>query len=354
MNEDQVSPIPTPHSLRSRRRLHMVDIARLAGVSASTVSRALNGSPLISAETRIRIEELARSLNYTVHTAARNLRSGNNRTIAVVVPYQTPARQHISDPFFLSMLGSLADSLTDQGYDMLLSRVDAERLAEAAQLYESGRVAGIILIGQWHHHDQLNELAIKNIPLVVWGALLPRQLYCTVGSDNFEGGKLATGHLLQSGRRRIAFFGDIAFPEVAQRYQGYLQAHQQFSLQPPSELLVKTPFLAAGVREIVTYLLSHKHGFDAVFACSDLLAMTVIGALGKHGLTIPRNVAVVGYDDIALSEYFPPSLSTVRQPLEKGGQMLVNILLQQLAGTIRPQSVVLPTQLIVRESSQSN
>jgi DNA-binding LacI/PurR family transcriptional regulator len=200
---------------KEQARLQMADIARLAGVSTSTVSRALNGSNLVNEETRVRVTELARSLNYQINIGAKNLRLGQNKTVAVVVPYATANRQHISDPFFISMLGSLADALTDLGYDMLLSRIDADHLDAAGNLFSSGRAIGVILIGQWQHHDQLNELARQRVPVVVWGAQLPQQLYCTVGSDNVEGGELATRHLLERGRKQIAFFGDRNLPEVS-------------------------------------------------------------------------------------------------------------------------------------------
>ena len=163
-----------------KRKIQMADIARLAGVSTATVSRALNGSALINEETRLRIIELARSLNYTINLGAQNLRKGDNTTIGVVIPYYPANRQSISDPFFLGMLGSLADALTDRQYDMLLSRVDADHLERVSALYDSGRVGGIIVIGQWGHHDQLNELARQRLPFVAWGAQLPNQLYCSV------------------------------------------------------------------------------------------------------------------------------------------------------------------------------
>ena len=145
--------------------------------------------------------ELARSLNYTINLGAKNLRSGHNSTIAVVIPYNPQNRQSISDPFFLAMLGSLADALTDKQYDLLLSRVDSDHLDNIAALYDSGRVGGIIMIGQWGHHDQLNDLARRQLPFVAWGAQLPQQLYCSVGSDNQSGGQLATEHLISLGHK---------------------------------------------------------------------------------------------------------------------------------------------------------
>lgn len=330
----------------------MADIARLAGVSTATVSRALNRSPLVNDETRIRIEELARSLNYSINVGAQNLRLQKNRTIGVIVPYDTATRQHLSDPFFLSMLGSLADALTDQGFDMLISRVDAEQLDAAAKYVDSGRVIGIILIGQWRHHDQLNLLAARHVPIVVWGVQLPRQLYCTIGGDNVAGGRLATLHLIEGGRRRIAFFGDIELPEVAQRYEGYVQALTQHGLVPDPQFQVSASFQAQAGNEAVQELMRRCLNCDAIFACSDLLAMTSIDALRKRGLRIPQDVAVVGYDDIDLAAYSNPPLTTVRQPIQAGAQRLVAALLSLIEGHPAP-SQQLETELVCRASSRA-
>ena len=333
-------------------KVQMVDIARLAGVSVSTVSRALGDSALVNAETRERIGALARSLNYSINVGAQNLRLKQNKTVAVIVPFDPDTRQHLSDPFFLSLIGSLADALNERGHDMLLTRVDANRLDQAAQVFHSGRALGIVLVGQWHHHDQLNEMAVRGVPFVVWGAQLPQQLYATVGGDNRLGGRLATEHLLALGARRVLFMGDPELPEIGQRMQGWRDAHAQAGLVIDPQLARPVPFVTEDIQREVALLALQRLNFDAVFAASDLMAMTVLSALRTHGVRVPDQVRVVGYDDIALAEHFHPPLSTVRQPIVDAGVALVEALLQQLAGQ-RVANLLLPTTLVVRESSQA-
>ena len=335
---------PAPASRPSR--VQMADIARLAGVSVSTVSRALSDSALVNTETRERIAELARSLNYSINVGAQNLRLKTNRTVAVIVPYDPDTRQHLSDPFFLSLIGSLADALTERGHDMLLTRVDAGRLDQAAQVYRTGRATGIVLVGQWHHHDQLNAMAVQGVPFVVWGAQLPQQLYATVGGDNRMGGRLATAHLLAGGARRVLFMGDPGLPEVGQRLQGWQDAHAQAGLAPDPALCRPAPFMTEAIQRELAAVLASGLAVDAVFAASDLMAMTLISALRQQGRSLP----VVGYDDIALAEHFHPPLTTVRQPIAQAGELLVASLLSQLAGE-RVRSQLLPTELVVRQSS---
>lgn len=333
------------------KRLQMADIARLAGVSTATVSRALNNSPLVTDETRTRIAELARSLNYTINVDAKNLRLRQNRTIAMVVPYDPAARQRVSDPFFLSMLGSVADVLTERGYALLLSRVEAADLQSAAQLYDSGRAVGVIVVGQWRQHAVLDALADRGVPLVVWGGQLPAQRYCTVGCDNVAGGDMATDHLLLSGRRRIAFFGDVELPEVALRRSGYRQALVRHGVDANPALELHASFLPDGARAAVDRLLASGEPFDAIFACSDVMAMTAIGALQERGLKVPQDVAVVGYDDVPMASYFHPPLTTIRQAIDAGGRALVDALLEQVDSGSIPASRIVATELVIRGSS---
>ena len=328
----------------------MADIARLAGVSVSTVSRALSGSSLVNAETRDRIAELARSLNYSINVGAQNLRLRQNKTVAVVVPHDPATGQHLTDPFFLSLIGSLADVLTERGYEMLLTRVPAERLDQAAQAFHTGRAVGIVLVGQWHHHDQLNAMAMRNVPLVVWGAQMRQQLYATVGGDNLTGGRLATAHLLAQGARRVLFFGDSDLPEVGLRLQGWRDAHAEAGVAVDEELVRQVPFVPEAITREVERIVRCRLAFDALFAASDLSAMTAISALRRHHLAVPEAVRVVGYDDITLAAHFHPPLSTVRQPMDLAAAALVDSLLAQLAGE-RVGSKLLPTELVVRQSS---
>lgn len=337
----------------TKARLQMADLARMAGVSKATVSRALAGSTLVNAETRERIQALAREHRYAINQGAQNLRLQRNQTIAVVVPYEAHSHQHLSDPFFLAIIGALADALTERGYEMLLARVDAEELESVARYVNGGRALGVILIGQWHHHERLNAMAAAGLPMVVWGAALPDQSYVSVGGDNFGGGRLAAEHLLGLGRRRIAFIGDPALPEVHQRWLGHRAALAAAGLGATPELELHVPFDSVKAAAALQALLESGQRFDAVQACSDVLALTAIQVLRARGLRVPQDVAVTGYDDMPLAALSNPALSTVHQPVPQAGTMLVDSLLALLDGEPgRPQT--LGVHLVPRRSTGSD
>jgi len=208
----------------------------------------------------------------------------------------------------------------------------------------------VILIGQGRHHDQLNKMAARGVPFVVWGAQLPQQLYTTVGGDNVTGGRLATERLLAQGRRRIAFLGDTTLPEVEQRHRGYVEALAAEGLAPDPQLHVASSFLPESGGQAVEELARRGVAYDGLFACSDLLAMKAIYALRAHGRDVPGDVAVVGYDDIELAGYCHPPLTTVRQPRDVAARALVNALLARVDGQSAP-SLQLPTDLAIRASA---
>jgi DNA-binding LacI/PurR family transcriptional regulator len=247
-------------------------------------------------------------------------------------------------------VGALADALTDAGYDMLLTRVDAERLDTAATLYDSGKAIGIIIIGQWRHHDQLNAMAARQVPLVVWGCQLPQQLYCSVGGDNVAGGLQATQHLLRQGRKRIVFLGDAQLPEVQMRWVGYQQALHDSGLEADPKLELPVPFEIVAAREALDRLCASGTPFDGIFACSDLLALQGVQAVRAWGRGVPSDVAVVGYDDMPLATWSDPPLTTVHQPVDLAGKELVDALMALMRGE-RATPRMLPVHLVVRHSA---
>lgn len=349
-------PAPTPATSqperatpKSQRRVQMTDIARMAGVSASTVSRALSGSALIPEATRTRISELARSLNYQVNVGAANLRKRDVQTIGVA--FLGDSLQMISDPFLLSILGSVADSLDERGMSLLLTRMHEEKRHLMASLVHSGQVGGLIVIGQLTWHPFLNELARQGLPMAVWGAGLADALYPQVGSDNAMGGYLATRHLIERGCRRIAFFGDTTHPEAGLRFAGYARALAEAGIPLDPQLQQSFLFGDLRIREAINGWLDQRLSFDGIFASSDVTAISIIGALNERGVQVPQQVRVVGYDDIALAAHVHPPLTTVRQPTREAGRALVELLFEAMAGQPR-RAVTLPTHLIERESSR--
>ncbi|MET4675169.1 MULTISPECIES: LacI family DNA-binding transcriptional regulator [unclassified Luteibacter] len=336
---------------KARQKMQMADIARLSGVSKSTVSRALAGSALISEETRERVREVASRFKYTINRMAVELRSGTNRTIAVVVPYEDHCRQTFADPFFHAMIGSLADALTERGLEMLLTRVPADHIDSIAAIVDGGRAAGVILIGQWRQHEALNELAARSVPFVVWGAHLPGQQYCSIGGDNRLGGRLAGEHLVAKGRTQAIFLGDRELPEVALRLKGFTEALKAGGASLGARRIKATSFLPDSGREVMQAVMKEGHAIDAIFASSDLLAMTAVGVLHEHGISVPGDVSVVGYDDVGISAHFNPPLTTVRQPIHAGGVALVDALTRLIAGEAVADEPMLPTELVARASS---
>src|SRR3569833_1346025 len=319
----------------------MAKVARLAGVSLSTVSRALAGSTEKSKKTRQRVREVASSINNSVDSSASTLRTGLTRTIAVVIPLEHASMQRLSDPFFLEMLGGIADELTARGYSMLLSKTTQDPREWIIGMVGSRRVDGVIVIGQSLHHAHLNELAAADINMDVWGARLPDQRYITVGSDNWEAGYKGTSHLLEQGCRRIVFLGDPAVPEVSARREGFLQALRTAGLERTPRLEVAVRFGSDAAYEAVSSLLNTHVDFDGIFACSDVIAMSVLRALNERGRKIPADVALVGFDDVPMAAYTTPPLTTIRQDWVGGTRMLVEQVLRDTAGK-SAEAAVLP------------
>ena len=202
----------------------MQELADIAGVTRGTISRALSDSPRVNAKTKARIRKLAEKYNYRINQQARNFRLRRTGVISVVFMLDVKSEQHMSDPFFLEMLGGIADCLAEHDLDLFLAHAPVADVLELQDSRVFQNSDGVIFIGQGTQHEKLNIVAKSDTPIVVWGAPIPGHAYCQVGGDNVNGGYLATKHLLETGRRDIAFFGDIKLPEIALRFSGYQKA----------------------------------------------------------------------------------------------------------------------------------
>ena len=327
----------------------MAEVARRAGVSLSTVSRALAGSPAISEKTRRVVRAAAEQLDYRVDAAGSSLRTGLTRTVGVVIPLSHAANQSFSDPFFLEILGAVADELSACGYSMLLAKVTDDPTDWIRHVVRGRRADGVIVIGQSLYHESLNRHAAE-FPTVVWGARIPGQKYVSIGSDNEAGGHDATSHLLAQGCRRIVFLGDPAAPEVAARLRGHLRALSEARVETPPNLQIPVRFGSDTAYHAVGGLLSTDVEFDGVIASSDVFAIGAMRALAERGRRVPADVAVVGFDDIPFAAHTMPPLTTIRQDCRAGARLLVESLLRIIRHE-RATAVVIPTQLVVRASS---
>ncbi|WP_281301500.1 MULTISPECIES: substrate-binding domain-containing protein [unclassified Iodidimonas] len=326
------------------------DLAELAGVSISTVSRALNNSDLVSERTKSRIRQIAQTHHYSGRLRDKlGPVAPTSRTISAVIPPPQGRDRRISDPFLLDLLGGLADQTIERDCDLLISHVMPSDLDGMLSLLSTGRSDGLIFLGQSTVHDDLNSLADRGVPFVVWGARLPNQKYCTVGSDNFKGGHRATSHLIRLGRRRIAFIGDIEAPELRLRFEGYKQALADADLPFDPALVRSAHFYLESAMESIEALIESGIRFDGVIAASDLIAIGVVRGLLKSGLHVPSDISVVGYDDVRMAAYASPTLTTISQDVDKAGRLLISKLLRLLDGQA-VRSEQLPTELIVRES----
>jgi len=326
------------------------EFAELCGVSTATVSRALSGTGRVGADTRKRILALADKLGYEPNHVARNLRTQKTMTVGVIVPLGHDTGQHLSDPFFNTMTGFLADGLAEQGYDLLLSRVIPRGPDWLQRFVGSGKVDGVIVIGQSDQAGAIEDLARHYAPMVVWGQQTPGQSSCTVGSDNHAGGMLAARHLIERGCRRLAFVGPVNIPEFGARHAGASQAAIEAGVADSLVVLPSHLEPDAAHADLSATLRGLPELPDGLIAGSDVTAISALRALAEMGVRVPGEVRVIGYDGLPIGAYIDPPLTTIDQQLQSGARHLVELLLQRIAGET-PGSVLIEPRLIVRGTS---
>lgn len=327
------------------------DIARLANVSKSTVSRALNDSPLVNEETKARIQAIAREHNFRINAPARNLSMRQSHTIAFVTHAYHKKDFSVNDLFSLEIMGGITNGLYPLGYEMLVVQVDPMDCSWVHQYLKSGRVDGFILMKPNYRHRCIKDLIEINAPFIVWGVPLKDYHYCSVTGDNVSGGRLATEHLLGIGRQRIAFLGGPSNQlEVQHRFEGYQTALQSKGKTVDPQLLAYGDYSHNSGAEAMQQLLEQSSDVDAVFVNSDLMAIAAINAIQSRGKRVPEDIAVVGYDDLSIASYNNLPLTTVRQNTSLAGSLLAQNLVQYIkTGVVT--NVTLPVELVVRKSA---
>jgi DNA-binding LacI/PurR family transcriptional regulator len=326
----------------------LLDLAKLAGVSVSTVSRSLKDHESISDKTKRRILAIAREQGYPTAFLSRmeDEERDADDSISIVTPRVHGLPVPLSHPFFLELIASIGEAARERGCDFSVSHTVPANFDDVFATMRKTRVKGAIFLGQGSLHQAFNRLASLDSRFVVWGAQMPGQAYCTVGSDNHQGGRRATLHLIRMGRRRIAFLGG-SDPESSQRRAGYLRALGDNGVDPDPALVARVEFELENAEAAIDGFLRRGVSFDAVVAASDLIALGAIRALRRAGLSVPADVSVVGYDDMLLGRLSTPTLSTIRQDTQKAGRLLVSKILDHPLDN-HPET--LPTDLIVRES----
>lgn len=329
------------------RRLTMAELARMAGVSPSTVSRALSNNPLVNQKTRERVQALAREHNYRINISARNFRLRRSNTIAVVAPSDPVTGRFAADPFVTDLLASIADRAADAGFEILLVKGGENRDLHA-DLIAACRADGILFIGGAVPEATLADLRDQGAPMVGWGAS-PVDGICSVSTNNYEGGRLVAHHLHRLGRRRFAFVGRTATAEFRRRLEGFRDGLRELGgdLADRTEVIEISPT----DREMTEHLADalSARAVDGVFAGSDLLALAAVRALALHGRRIPDDVSVVGYDNVRLAAYGCLALTTVDQQIADGGRLMVDWLRRLIAGERYAPGMLTP-RLIVRDS----
>jgi DNA-binding LacI/PurR family transcriptional regulator len=324
-------------------------VAQAAGVSRATVSRVVNGSPTVAEPIRAAVERAIGELGYVPNQAARSLVTQRTDSFALVLPEWT-TRVFSDDQLFPGVIRGVGQEMEAADKQLVLMLAGSAASHDRIERYALARHVDGVLIASMHGADPLpGTLARMGVPVVCGGRPLGRAKVAYVDVDNVAGARQAVRHLLETGRTRIA---TIAGPQdmVAgiDRLAGY---REELRDSDRRSIVAVGDFTRDSGTVAMRQLLQDDPQLDAVFVASDLMAHGAMKVLREHGRRVPDDVAVVGFDDIELSQYSDPPLTTVRQPIDGLGREMARQLLRLAAGEHIPDAVVLPTELVVRQSA---
>ena len=324
------------------------EVAAAAGVSRSTVSRVVNGSSSVSPEAVEAVNHAIETLSYVPNRAARSLASRHTHAIALIVPEDTT--RFFGDPFFAAIVSGINACLGRSDYVLNLFIANDDPGDKTTSYVRSGAVDGAIIVSH-HTSDSYSDRIASTVPVVYGGRpVRERERDYYVDVDNVTGGRDATNYLIGQGHRRIATItGPLTMPSGVDRLQGYRNAMAAANL--PEGAIEDGDFTADGGAAAMRRILAQGDPPEAIMIASDLMARGAMNALAAAGLTVPDDIALIGFDDSPVATSLSPQLSTMRQPSFLQGERMAEVLLDLLAGRQPEHVTILETELIVRESA---
>ncbi len=333
------------------KRLTLDEIGNLAGVSRATVSRVINNYPHITPDVRARVQKVIQETGYQPNLIARSLASDRSGIIGLVIPCDS--RAVFTDPYFASLIQGITRATNQRSLTLslfLFHSIEEETITTRSIL-TTGLLDGLIITADRREDPLLAHMVGYDLPLLVIGRP-DAEVDCPyVNADNVHGAYLATEHLIRLGRQRIAMIASELNTAGQDRYAGYCNALQAYGVPFDEHLVAMGDFSLDSGYEALKRLLPQQP--DAVFVCSDTMALGAQRAIREAGLRMPDDIAVVGFDDLPPAVHGDPQLTTVRQPIEEMGMVAVDMLSAIIEGAETPASVILPVELIIRESSGS-
>ncbi|MGY6744654.1 MAG: LacI family DNA-binding transcriptional regulator [Cecembia sp.] len=340
--------------MKKGHQVTMKEIAKKLGVSVSTVSRALKDSPELHPETKKRIVEMAKSMNYQYNLLAQSLRISKSKVLGVIVP-------ELTSHFFSSNISGIQDTAYKRGYNIMICQSNESFEQEKANVRTlvSSQVDGLLisLSRETKNYEHLMELYNREIPFIMFDRVTEEIPVSKVTVDDAHGAYLAVKHLLEQGCKKVAYFSGPEDLYISKkRKEGYLKALSEFGIPESESKVYMTDLTTEKNQEVTLAMLSSEDRPDGIFAMIDPLAIDIMMVLKENGVKIPEEIALAGFTNNPTSAVIEPSLTTVSQPGYEMGQIAANHLLDQLDDLVpdEPQSFVLLTTLVPRNSSKKN
>ncbi|MGG1879841.1 LacI family DNA-binding transcriptional regulator [Paenibacillus cisolokensis] len=338
-----------------KQEVSIVDVAREAGVSIATVSNVVNGKGRVSTKTIQKVRKVIDELGYTPNLPARNLKTKRTDLIGVVVPTMKPGRLQ-DNPFYWDLLAGVEEGARDRSFHIILTGID--EATETFSFVKERRLDGLIVVGTNEGSQAVQRVTRLGVPAVFIDSYLKDSGLYQVNLDDRQGSYRATSYLIEQGHRRIALLiGDIPMERIAyygvlhERWLGYRDALEEAGIPYDPRLMIKLPTSLAGGYKAADQLVELPD-VTAIFSFSDVSAMGVLKGLKEKNKSVPGEYSVIGFDNLFMSEYTSPSLTTVSQNIIEKGHAAVRMLLNQIDGEpLSERRIVLPAGLVVRETT---